>query len=165
MLRATFLTALIAVLGACASPGTPPTETRAPIQPATPAPTAPASPTPPAGSDIDAIIGEWELEGGTLDGQPIPMVPEAPITLTVNAIRIGGTSACNSYGADWVVTQDGTVEMDDIVMTLMLCEGPINDSEQAYLEALGRTTSVTMDGDELLFAAEGTELRFVRTNG
>lgn len=164
MLRTTLLTTLIVVLGACASPGTPP-ETQAPTQPASPAPTAPASPTPPSGGDIDAIIGEWELGGGTLDGQAIPMVPEAPITLSVNALRIGGTSACNSYGADWIVTQDGTIEVDDVTMTLMLCEGPINDSEQAYLKALGRTTSVGMDGDRLVFAGEGTELRFVRADG
>lgn len=123
----------------------------------------PVSPTP--GGGLEAIIGDWVLDEGTLDGQPIPTVPEAPITLTVNAVRIGGTSACNEYGADWVVTDDGSVEIDQITMTLMLCEGPINDSEQAYLEALGRTTSVGMDGDRLVLAGEDAELRFVRSNG
>ena len=165
----------LAVLACTAAPGPSPASP-APTQPASPAPTTPATPAPatpvtpgpsvPAnptpGAGLDAIIGDWVLDGGTLDGQPMPIVPEAPITLTVNAVRISGTSACNEYGADWAVTEDGAVEIDDITMTLMLCEGPINDSEQAYLEALGRTTSVGMDGDRLVFAGENAELRFVR---
>ena len=153
------------VLGAaCAAPGPAPTGTPEPTAPATPTPTFPAPPSPTPGSELDAIIGDWVLEQGTLDGQPIPIVPQAPITLNVNAIRIGGTSACNSYGADWIVSEEG-VEIDDITMTMMLCEGPINDSEQAYLEALRRTVSVGMEGDRLVFAGEATELRFVRSNG
>ena len=145
--------------------GSPPTQppTAAPTTPVTPPPSLPASPTP--GGGLQAIIGDWVLKEGTLDGQPIPMVPEAPITLTVNAVRIGGTSACNEYGADWVVTEDGAVEIDDITMTLMLCEGPINDSEQAYLEALGRASNVGLDGDELVLAGQNAELRFVRSDG
>ncbi|CAN5798716.1 hypothetical protein BH24CHL6_BH24CHL6_10510 [soil metagenome] len=147
------------LLAACAGTAPPPTAStgRVPVTPS-------ARPTDPAGTGLDAIIGDWLLERGTLDEQPIPQVPEAPITLTVNAIRIGGTSACNSYGAGWIVSEEG-VEIDDIAMTLMLCEGPINDSEAAYLEALRRTASVGMDGDRLVFAGEGAELRFVRSNG
>jgi heat shock protein HslJ len=147
------------LLVACAGTTPPPTATPSPAA-VTPSP----QPSQPAGSELDAIIGDWLLEQGTLDGQPIPTVPEAPITLTVNAIRIGGTSACNSYGADWIVSQEG-VEIDDIAMTLMLCEGPINDSETAYLEALRRTTHLGMDGNRLVFAGEGAQLRFVRSDG
>lgn len=138
-----FVGALLAVVVACAAP--PPA--------ATPSPT-------PAPPDVNAIIGEWRLEEGTLDGQPIPLVPQAPITLSVNAVRIGGTSACNSYGADWVFTDDGP-RPGDIAQTLMLCEEPINASEVAYLEALRRATDFTLDGDRLVFSGEGVELRFV----
>jgi heat shock protein HslJ len=161
---------------ACTAPGPAPTASPGPTPPLSPSPDPaspspdPASPSPVAvsptpGGELDAIIGDWTLEEGTLDGQPIPIVPEAPITLTVNAVRIGGTSACNEYGADWVVTEDGSVEIDDVTMTLMLCEGPINDSEQAYLAALGRTTSVGLDANRLVFAGENAELRFVPSEG
>jgi heat shock protein HslJ len=114
---------LAAIVGACAAP--PPT--------ATPSPT----PTPPV--ELDETIGEWRLETGTIDGRPVPMVDQAPITLTVNAVRIGGTSACNSYGADWVFTDDGP-RPGDIAQTLMLCEDPIQLSEVTYLQALARVT-------------------------
>jgi heat shock protein HslJ len=128
---------------------------------ATVPPAATPSPTPVPPVELDAIIGEWRLEQGTLDGRPVPIVPQAPITLSVSAIRIGGTSACNHYGADWVFTDDGP-RLGDISQTLMLCEEPINASEVAYLEALRRTTDIGIDGDSLVFSGEGAELRFAR---
>jgi heat shock protein HslJ len=130
----------------------------APAPPATPTPTAPPD------TDIDAIIGEWRLEQGTLNGRPVPLVPEAPITLTVNAVRIGGTSACNSYGADWVFTDDGP-RPGNIAQTLMGCEDPVQLSEVLYLQALARATDFALDGDRLVFSGEGVELRFVRAEG
>jgi heat shock protein HslJ len=162
MRRSPVLIALLALtLIACG--GTPgPGATATP--PPSPSPTAPATASPGGGS-LDEIIGDWQLESGVLDGEPVPIVPQAPITLTVNAIRVSGTSACNSYGADWILGDDGSLRLDEINMTLMLCEEPVNASETAYLAALGRTNSVTMDGEQLVMAGPGSELRFVRTDG
>jgi len=162
MHRLLALPVLALLLVACAGAAAPtPTQNPPPTQSPDPTPASPpVQPTDPAANELDAIIGEWLLEEGTLDGQPIPMVPEAPITLSVNAIRVTGTSACNSYGADWVFTNDG-LRLDDITMTLMLCEGHIGASETAYLEALRRTATVELDGERLVFAGEGAELRFV----
>lgn len=136
---------LVVLLAACA----------APVPPASP------SPTDPPATDIDAIIGDWRLEEGMLDGRPISIVAEAPITMSVNAVRIGGRSACNEYGADWTFTDDGP-RLGDIAQTLMLCEDPVNASEVAYLEALRRVTDFALDGDRLVLRGEGVELRLVR---
>lgn len=50
----------------------------------------------PAG-DPTAIA--WELESGTIDDRPIPIVDGHPITLAFAEGEAGGTAACNGYGA------------------------------------------------------------------
>lgn len=157
---------MLVACGGSAGPSGPPSPNRTPgpTSPATPTPPPTAGPTDPEGGNLDEIIGDWRLVAGTLRGQPIPIVADAPITLSVNAVRVGGTSACNEYGAEWVF-DGGGLRLGDITMTLKLCEEPVNASEIAYLEALGLINSATLDGEQLVLDGQGSELRFERTGG
>lgn len=103
--------------------------------------------------------GSWQLVAGSLGGSDIPIVDDHPITLTIEGSRVGGTSACNSYGGR-LEAQGGRLRIADLGMTAMGCEEPVMASEVAYTGALGRVDEITMDGTELVLGGPDVELRF-----
>lgn len=118
------------------------------------------SPTPSGGvAPVDAT-GTWRLEAGTTDGVAIPLVPEYPVTLIVKGSQIGGTSACNGYGAELVV-ENGRTVVGAMSSTAMGCEPEVMASEMAYTAALARVDAATMDGEALVLSGPGVSLRFV----
>ena len=63
------------------------------------------------GDEID-LTGNWQLVSGSVDGQSIPLIDASPVTLNITGTEIGGTSGCNSYGAQF--TLDGSsIEIRD----------------------------------------------------
>ena len=139
MHRPTFALALVAaLLVACGSTGAPPPS--------------------PSGNSFDPR-GSWELTSGSADGTEIPIVDDHPITLTIDGSEIGGTAACNSYGGRLTVTS-GRLEISDMAMAAMGCQEPAMAAEAAYTAALAAVDSIDGDGDELVLAGPGVELRF-----
>jgi len=119
-------------------------------------PSAPAEP-------VDAS-GAWVLDEGALEGQPIPIVADHPITFSVEGSTIGGTAACNHYGATLAMV-DGVLRFDQMGGTAMLCGDPDGDvmlSEAAYLRALGHVVGARRDGERLVLSGPGVELVFSR---
>lgn len=123
-----------------------------------PPPTGPAAPIGP-GEPLDAT-GTWRLASGTTDGIAIPLLPEYPVTLIVEGSRIGGTSACNGYGAELVV-ENGRTVLGGLGSTDMACEPEVMASEMAYTAALARVDAAAMDGEALVLSGPGISLRFV----
>jgi heat shock protein HslJ len=84
--------------------------------------------------------GDWQLTGGWIDGEPIPMLDTHPITLSVDEEGIGGVAACNHYGS--IPGEDG------YSITEMACmPEKVMESETAYITALGLVEkSVVEDG-------------------
>lgn len=111
---------------------------------------------PPAGSDLD---GTWRLTGGVHDGAPVPVLDEAPITMTIDATEVGGRAACNQYGGDVRVDGD-RVAFGAMSMTEMGCDPAVMDAESAYLAALGDVERWTRDGGMLTLSGEAVELTF-----
>jgi heat shock protein HslJ len=112
------------------------------------------------GEEID-ITGNWELLNGSVDGEAIPLLDTSPVTLNVTDDEIGGTSACNSYGARMVL--DGAeISLSDLVSTLMMCTPEVMAVEIPYTAALAQVNAVTFDGDTLVMTGPGVELRFAR---
>lgn len=103
--------------------------------------------------------GAWELTSGVVDGEPVPLVDGRRITLTVGDGEIGGVAACNSYGG-LVTIDDGSFGLGEISWTAMGCEPDVTASEQAYLGGLMRATAIAHDGDAIVLAGDGVELRF-----
>ena len=92
---------------------------------------------------------------------PIPIVPDADITLTVAGSQVSGRSACNQYGGE-IVVKDGQVQFGPLMMTEMACAEPIMASEAAYAAALAGVRAATRDGDRLTLTGDGVELVFER---
>ena len=111
--------------------------------------------------DLD-ITGNWELISGSVDGQAIPSLDGSPVTFDVTGTQIGGTSACNSYGAQMVL--DGSsISIGDLTSTLMMCSPEAMAVEVPYTAALQEVDAVSLDGGELVLTGPGIELRFALT--
>lgn len=123
----------------------------------TPTPTGSAVPGGPP-EPLDAT-GTWRLASGTTDGVAIPLLPEYPVTLIVEGSRIGGTSACNGYGAE-LVAENGRIVLGGLGSTAMLCKPDVMASEMAYTAALARVDAAAMDGESLVLSGPGVALRF-----
>ena len=119
-----------------------------------------ASRSPSQGGPVDPQ-GSWQLLSGATDAGAIPIVADHPITLTLEPSSMGGTAACNIYGAELRLSGEG-IEIGDIEQTLRGCEQAVQAAETAYLSALRNVTRIGMDGDELVLAGPGIELRFER---
>jgi heat shock protein HslJ len=117
-------------------------------------PFEPAAPVDPA--------GQWQLVAATVDGQPLALDPDAPITLIVEGSGVSGSSACNQYFGEFTVA-DGSVTLGPLGGTEMACVDPVMALEAAYLVALAKVDSAAMDGAALVLTGPGVELRFERT--
>ena len=114
------------------------------------------SPTP---EPLGDPTGTWQLVAGTSNGAALIVPPDHPITLILEPSSMGGTSACNSYGAAFTLVAGG-IRMGLIDQTLRGCEDAIQDAETAYLSALRLVTGIRTDRDQLVLEGPGTELRF-----
>jgi heat shock protein HslJ len=102
----------------------------------------------------------WQLASGFADGSTVTAIDTAPVTLRVGNGDVTGTSACNTYRGSITIVDD-VVGIGDLQVTEMACSPrEIMDLEQMYVAALGRVTSVTREGDQLILRGESVELRF-----
>ena len=94
-----------------------------------------------------------------MDGAAIPLVEGSPVTLNITGTELGGTSACNSYGGQFVL--DGaSISVGDLMSTLMMCAPEAMAVEVPYMAALREVDTVAFDGDELVLTGPGIELRY-----
>ena len=79
-------------------------------------------------------------------GGRAPVAAARP-TAVFSADRITGSGGCNTYGGRYQYDPAaGRIEMRDLGMTLMACvEGPRNDFETAFFQALGQANLVSVD--------------------
>jgi heat shock protein HslJ len=105
--------------------------------------------------------GEWLLSAGTVDGQQLNLVADAPVTFVVEGSNVSGRSACNQYFGQFALV-DGHVSLSGLGGTEMACEEPIMTLEGAYLAGLVKVDAARMEGDALVLSGPATELRFER---
>lgn len=112
-----------------------------------------------ADSTTTQIDGAWRLVDGEHNGQAVPLVPDAAVTMNIDGSEVGGTAACNHYG--------GTIELDGnrvaisaMSMTEMGCPGDLGASQDAFLAAIVEVETVSRQGDRLVLAGPQTELTF-----
>jgi heat shock protein HslJ len=113
---------------------------------------------PPAALDP---AGAWQLIAGTVDGQPLALVVDAPVTFVVDGSNVSGRSACNQYFGQFALV-DGRVTLGGLGGTEMACDDPIMRLEGAYLAGLAKVDAALLDGEALVLTGPGTELRFER---
>ena len=107
-----------------------------------------------------AVVGDWVLTGGSIDGADAPVLEDHRITMTITGSRVGGTAACNSYGGEIAMRADG-LHLENLFQTEMACVEPAAmAAEAAYMAALARVREIVRDGDELVATGDRVELRF-----
>jgi heat shock protein HslJ len=91
---------------------------------------------------------------------------EAPMTGTTITAELeprgnlGGTSGCNSYSAQYQVS-DSSMTIGPTSGTLMACAEAVMAQETAFLAALGATTSYAISGDQLALEDSSGDTRLV----
>jgi heat shock protein HslJ len=93
-----------------------------------------------------------------------PVVADSRVTMTFGEDgRVGGSSSCNSYGADYTVGGEG-VTFGQPVSTLKACAEPLMDQEAAFLGTLRAVKRFDVDaqGALVLTADDGRTIRATR---
>ena len=104
--------------------------------------------------------GEWRLQAGTHQGQPVPIVLGSQPTLRVDGTKVGGSAACNSYGGKLQI--DGTkIRITELIQTEMAClDDRLMASEAAYLAALSAVSGSSRTANTLVLSGPQVELRY-----
>jgi heat shock protein HslJ len=91
---------------------------------------------------------EWrfiEIEGAA--------VPDSVVaTLRLRGNRASGKAGCNSYGASWQVSADGSTRFGETMSTKMACMEPAGamQVERGVFDAMEKTARLRRDGDDLV---------------
>ncbi len=82
-----------------------------------------------------------------------------PVTLVFSAGGVSGNGGCNGFGGSFQYDAN-TISFSQIISTLIACDQPINDQEQAFFDALSKATSYAINGDQLQISYDGGVLTF-----
>jgi heat shock protein HslJ len=109
--------------------------------------------------------GDWVLESGTVDDVPIPIIPDYPVTLSFDGLRVGGRAPCNGYGGRLQVV-DGGIRVTELGVEQVLCGGDPNgevmQAETAFLRGLEAIRAMRGQGDRMTLVGPTVELVFAR---
>jgi heat shock protein HslJ len=143
---------IVFILAACgsSSPTASPaaTGTPAPLDtpeetpvPPTESPAATAEPAPTTG-----LAGtSWKLM--TSDGTTVPKGVEITAEFRADG-ALSGSGGCNTYTAAYTLTGE-SITIENIASTMMACDDPKASAETAYLGALEKVSTWTIDGTSL----------------
>ena len=107
-----------------------------------------------------SLDGDWRLQAGTNQGQPLPIVPGSPINLKIDGTQAGGIAACNHYGGQ-IRVSGAAISFSEIFQTEMACvDDKVMASEAAYMTALLKVSTAERSGNALILSGPGVELRF-----
>jgi heat shock protein HslJ len=111
-------------------------------------------------SDPGTPAGSWILAKATTPTGEIPILDDHPITLVIDAEKVGGHAACNIYGGTVTVNGDA-IRLAAMSMTEMACaDDRAMNAEAAYMTALSAVTRWSREGDRLILSGDGLELTF-----
>lgn len=107
-------------------------------------------PNPNASPGTPTLEGtEWRLVKAQLSGAYADIPDEVVATLLMQDGQAGGSGGCNQWSTTYVLDGASLTFSDQIVTTLMLCEGPRGDIETFYLADLPGVTTWAIDGTTL----------------
>lgn len=122
--------------------------------------------SPPPPIDLDLLrSGTWTLWAGGGPSGEVPIVDGWPITITFGDDTLGGTAACNDYGARYQL-DDRRLTIDGLGQNEAGCAEEVMASERAFVEALLDVDGIDLlgeggpDGPELALSGMATELLF-----
>lgn len=107
---------------------------------------------------VQELVGkEWVLQSYGVIGAEKTIIPNTEITLSFSSDnRIYGSAGCNRYFSAYEAGRNNTLSIRNIGATKMWCGGPVMDQEERYFEALGKTSTFTIEEYRLrLFSDNG----------
>ena len=100
---------------------------------------------------------EWVLDA---DQSSIDLPDGASATLTVDGGTVSGVGPCNSYRGS-IQVDGSSVTIGSLAETMMACEQPLMDAQDAFTAALRAVETAEVDGDTLVLSgADDTTLTF-----
>ena len=115
---------------------------------------------PPDGPD-----GEWALVSGTVDGRPLDVRAQWPVSLVVDGGSLAGDAPCNSYFAH--ARRFGgrfAVRPDSVGGSAVGCPGDLGEFERGYTTAIARVREADAGATSLVLRGDGVTLTFRRTS-
>lgn len=96
-----------------------------------------------------SLTGDWKLSSyGPADAQT-PVVEDVEAGLTFNEDgTVTGNSGCNGLGGTYTVEGD-QVTFSEVVSTLMACDDPRMEQEDAFQQVLADTATFRIEGNTL----------------
>jgi heat shock protein HslJ len=107
------------------------------------------------------LAGAWQLRRGTGPSGTLVIPAGARVTIAFDGKRVSG-QACNLYGGDYQLHDDGTLTISAMSMTEMACQEPMMSLEAAYHAALALVRRASVASGQLTLSGEGAELVFSR---
>jgi heat shock protein HslJ len=71
----------------------------------------------------------WQLTEWKFNGQNISLLPQRPITIQFNGQRLGGSTGCNSYGADYCKQNAQLQLVGAVISTRIACQPEVAERE------------------------------------
>src|SRR5215216_803637 len=112
----------------------------------------------PSASSPATLTGTWKLSAVQVEDVATSALAGAEAKLTFNEdSTVTGTSGCNEFGGGYTVEGD-QITFKDIVSTLMACDTPIMQQEEAFQQILAETAMYKIDGDTLTITKDNRSL-------
>src|SRR5262249_50505919 len=100
-----------------------------------------------AGADPSALTGTvWQLTDESMASLVQQVWPGSKVTIQFRDGSANGTSACNQYGGDYTAKTDGAMTFGQFQTTMMACIPEVGALETAYMAALAKVTTFSVDG-------------------
>jgi len=95
---------------------------------------------------ITTLAGtHWKLQ--SING--VNLLPNSYISLYFRDQQALGYSGCNRYGGQYTEEPDGKLQLSNVAYTLIGCAKEINDQEDSYYQALGKTAGYSFKDHKL----------------
>ena len=102
----------------------------------------------------------WTLVSYGDPANPTAVVPGTqPVTMQFTAAGVAGNGGCNGFGGSFQYSGN-TLTFSQIIHTLIACDQPILDQENALFDALSTATTYQINGDQLQITYDGGVLTF-----
>lgn len=105
-----------------------------------------------SGRTSASVAEMWSLVSFGPPSVQIPAVADVETSIEFKDGRVSGNVGCNGFGGEYEVDGD-MLTFDQMMSTLMFCDGPIGEQEAWTMAVLHDSASFVLDGDILTITA------------